>query len=336
MSQHYRFDPVSVETTIDTMDLEHLESYLTQPGKWLIADRVLLDLYPRLFAEVPTEHILFLEAGEEAKTKAQLLVVYHWMLENQVHRNAEIIVLGGGTVTDLAAYAVATFKRGCRLSLIPTTLIGMVDAAIGGKTGVNLEGYKNLLGCFYPASRVIITPEFLQSLSQEELRQGWAEILKMYLLSPGLQLGQIPVDLTPSVELIVQCMDMKMNWCIHDLEDRKERRWLNLGHSFAHALETSSGYRIKHGDAVLMGIRLAAKLSLKLKLIDPDTASRIESTLGMLSLSLPQADPDLSHLIAIMLHDKKNTDDINLVLFTGWQEVDVVTVSPADLKSCLS
>ncbi|NCB30343.1 MAG: hypothetical protein EOM66_02930, partial [Clostridia bacterium] len=81
-------------------------------------------------------------------------------------------------------------------------------------------GYKNLLGCFYPASQVIITPEFLLSLPWVELRQGWAEILKMYLLSPGLQLGQIPADMTPSVELIMQCMDMKMNWCIHDLEDR--------------------------------------------------------------------------------------------------------------------
>ncbi|PKN80265.1 MAG: 3-dehydroquinate synthase [Candidatus Cloacimonetes bacterium HGW-Cloacimonetes-1] len=332
MAQLYTFNACSVETTIDAMNQDQLRHYLALPGKWIIADRVLLHLYPHLFAGIPLEHVLFLQAGEDAKTDAQLQLIYQWMLGNQIHRTAEIIVLGGGTVTDLAAYAVATFKRGCRLSLIPTTLIGMVDAAIGGKAGVNFEGFKNLLGCFYPASRVIITPEFLHSLALEELRQGWAEIIKMYLLSPRLQLGQIPEDLIPSVELIMQCVDLKLNFCIHDLEDRKERRWLNLGHSFAHALETVSGYKIKHGDAVLIGIGMAAKLSRTLKLIDPDTVSKIENTLSLLCPPSSQASPDTSQLIDIMLQDKKNSDSINLVLFTGWQQVDVVSVSVQDLS----
>jgi shikimate kinase / 3-dehydroquinate synthase len=216
-------------------------------------------------AVVADEHVLGLHAidlagpvitvppGEQAKT---LAVVERLWRELSLSREGEIIAFGGGSTTDVVGFVAATYLRGLRWRAIPTTLTGMVDAAIGGKTGVNTEDGKNLAGAFHFPSGVVIRPAYLTTLPEEERRAGMAEVVKTGLLS-----GR-PVWELPEEEMIRSCAAYKCGVVLSDPYEREGRRTiLNLGHTFAHALEAGSGYAVRHGDAVASGLLAALRLS---------------------------------------------------------------------------
>jgi shikimate kinase/3-dehydroquinate synthase len=215
----------------------------------VIADATVLGLHrPPLDAPV---HALL--GGEEAKS---LGAVERLWRELRLGRNATIVAFGGGCTTDAAGFVAATYLRGVAWVAVPTTLVGQVDAAIGGKTGVNLPEGKNLVGSFHWPERTAIDPALLETLPEGERRAGMAEVVKTGLLA-GQPLWELPVD-----ELVRRCAAYKAAVCLRDPYERGERAVLNLGHTFAHALETAGDYHSpSHGDAVALGLLAALRLS---------------------------------------------------------------------------
>jgi shikimate kinase/3-dehydroquinate synthase len=206
-----------------------------------------LALGPRLASahEVP--------AGEAAKT---LAVVERLWRDLGIDRRGTLVALGGGCVTDVAGFAAATFLRGVEWVPVPTTLVGQVDAAIGGKTAIDLPAGKNLVGAFHWPARVVVDPVLLETLPERERREGLAEVVKTGLLA------REPLWELPQPELVRRCAAFKAAVCLRDPLDRGERHVLNLGHTFAHALEAASGYEgVTHGRAVGLGLLAALRLS---------------------------------------------------------------------------
>jgi shikimate kinase/3-dehydroquinate synthase len=215
----------------------------------LIADERVLKLHP---FEVDGEtHSI--PAGEAAKT---LEVVQRLVEELRLSRDGTIVAFGGGSTTDVAGFVAATYLRGVPWIAMPTTLTGMVDAAIGGKTGINTSEGKNLAGAFHFPQAVVTDPDYLGTLPDEERRAGMAEVVKTGLLS-GQEVWSLPED-----EMIRACAAFKAAVVVSDPYETEGRRAiLNLGHTFAHALEAGSGYAVRHGDAVALGLLAALRLS---------------------------------------------------------------------------
>jgi shikimate kinase/3-dehydroquinate synthase len=214
----------------------------------LVADERVLALHdPRLEGErhpVPS--------GEEAK---RLEVVRALWDDLRIGRDGAIVALGGGTTTDVAGFVAATYLRGVPWVAVPTTLVGQVDAAIGGKTGIDVEAGKNLAGAFHFPESVVIDPALLETLPETERRQGMAEVVKTGLLA-GEPLWELPEE-----DLVRACAAFKAAVVLSDPFEQGRRAILNLGHTFAHALETASGYALAHGDAVALGLLAALRLS---------------------------------------------------------------------------
>ena len=217
----------------------------------IVADERVLELYEP--ALVPGSTLHPVPSGEQAKT---LSVVERLWAEIEIECDGWIVGYGGGATTDLAGFVAATYQRGVRWSAIPTTLTGMVDAAIGGKTGINTAGGKNMAGAFHFPQHVGIDTTLLTTLPAEERRAGMAEVVKTGLLA-GRELWSLPDD-----EMILACAAFKAAVVLSDPYEREGRRAiLNLGHTFAHALEAGSGYMLRHGDAVALGLLAALRLS---------------------------------------------------------------------------
>ena len=215
----------------------------------LVADERVLALHPYEAGG----RVITVPPGEGAKT---LEVVERLWGDFGIGREGMVVAFGGGSTTDVAGFAAATYKRGVRWQAVPTTLTGMVDAAIGGKTGINTADGKNLVGAFHFPQAVAIDPTYLSTLPEEERRAGMAEVVKT-----GLLAGQ-EVWSQPEIEMIRSCAAFKAGVVLSDPYEREGHRTiLNLGHTFAHALEAGSGYRVRHGDAVALGLLAALRLS---------------------------------------------------------------------------
>jgi len=209
-----------------------------------------LELHPPSFDPASVHR---LPRGEGAKTPAVLERLWS---ELELNRGGTIVGYGGGSTTDVAGFAAATYMRGVRWIAVPTTLLGQVDAAIGGKTAVDLPAAKNLVGAFHYPAGVIADPDLLATLTEAQRREGMSEVVKT-----GLVAGR-PLWELEEVAMIRACAAFKAGVCLGDPFDQGRRAILNLGHTFAHALEAAAGYDgITHGDAVALGLLAALRLS---------------------------------------------------------------------------
>jgi shikimate kinase/3-dehydroquinate synthase len=193
-----------------------------------------------------------LPAGEEAKSLAAVERLWN---ELSLDRGGTLVALGGGCTTDAAGFAAATYLRGVRWVAVPTSLVGQVDAAIGGKTAIDLPAGKNLVGAFHWPACTVVDPALLETLPERERREGMAEVVKT-----GLLAGE-PFWELPTPELVRRCAAYKTAVCLRDPRERGPRAVLNLGHTFAHALEAGAGYGASHGTAVALGLLAALRLS---------------------------------------------------------------------------
>jgi len=191
-------------------------------------------------------------AGEQAKTLAEAEQLWSSL---RLDRRGTLVALGGGTTIDLTGFVAATYMRGIAWAPVPTTLVAQVDAALGGKTGIDIAGGKNLVGAFHWPARVVADPEVLETLPPAEVTNGLAEVVKT-----GLLAGEALWDLDRA-DQVRSCAAFKAAVCLRDPRERGERAQLNLGHTFAHALETASGYELPHGRAVALGLLAALRLS---------------------------------------------------------------------------
>lgn len=240
-----------------------------------------------------------LPAGEQTKHIDTLVGLWDQMLEGRLGRDGFILALGGGVVSDLAGFAAATILRGVRWGILPTTLLAMVDASLGGKTGIDLSRGKNLAGAFYPPEFVWIDPGFLATLPRRELRSGLAEVVKHAVIAdPYLfdlcrkwvhkRSEESPINLIDKI--VRRAAAVKIRIIEQDPHEKGERETLNFGHTIGHAIESASGYSITHGEAVSMGMVLEATMAEAIGLAQAGTTERIRSLLYALELptTLPQ------------------------------------------------
>lgn len=222
--------------------------------------------------------------GEASKSYRDLERLHREFASAGLGRDGFVLAIGGGVVCDLAGYAAAGWNRGVDWVAMPTSLVAQIDAAIGGKTGIDLDSGKNLVGAFWPPVSVIVDPSALASLPSREFGNGRGELLKYALLEGERRLEQFrelddaafATSSAPAIEAIERAITIKAELCSKDEFDRGERRVLNAGHTIGHALETADGYRtLAHGEAVAIGLIAEAKLAADLAGGDVDLASRI-------------------------------------------------------------
>lgn len=261
--------------------------------------------FEAILAEVP--------AAEDAKRVEVAAFCWGIMGTSDFQRNDAVIGLGGGSTTDLAGFVAATWLRGVRSVLIPTTLLGMVDAAVGGKTGINTSEGKNLVGAFHLPHQVFIDLDTLHSLPRNELLAGMAEVAKYGFISDpwileAIESGEEATDVSSDTfrEIIQRSVAIKERITTSDLRDTGEREHLNYGHTLGHAIENAERYKWRHGAAISIGMVYAAELSmLSGKLSDQDV-ERHRSVLGGLGLPLSYRVDRWEQLYATMQRDKKS------------------------------
>ena len=259
--------------------------------------------------------VLILPDGEEYKNQESLFAIYNTLIQKKHHRDTTLLALGGGVIGDITGFAASTYQRGVSFIQVPTTLLAQVDASVGGKTAINHPLGKNLIGSFYQPQAVVIDVNTLKTLPEREFRAGLGEIIKYAVLEGGeffrevqdlLKNGLTNIS-TELPHLISQCCQIKARFVEEDELEHGVRALLNLGHTFAHALETYTHYqRWLHGEAVAIGLYCAAILSYELGLIDSSVVESIEQMLKWADLphKIPQ-DVDLKELIQLMSLDKK-------------------------------
>lgn len=262
------------------------------------------------------EDILVVPPGETSKSVSRLAECWDWMAARGARRNDILVALGGGVVGDLAGFTAATYLRGMSLWQIPTTLLAQVDSSVGGKTGVNLEAGKNLVGSFYQPELVIADPATLATLPEDEYIGGLGEVVKYGLLHgedlfSTLETNTAAIvarDETIMGDLVHRCVEYKAAVVEEDELDQGRRAVLNLGHTAAHALERTLGYgNIGHGRAVALGLLVAATLSERLLGLDPDVRVRTRRLLGKFRLPASMALPPVDSLLTAASRDKKVT-----------------------------
>lgn len=259
---------------------------------------------------------LILPPGESCKEISVLDAVLRGALALGLTRDTRFLVVGGGAATDLGAFAASIYLRGVPLILVPTTLLAMVDAAVGGKTAIDFGGFKNIVGSFYPATEVRIVPAFVNTLSEREYRSGLAEVIKAAMLADTrlfeILESEASAVLNRDESVVAECIEraiaVKVQVVQADFYERGERAFLNLGHTFAHALEAVSGLgQWSHGEAVAWGTVRALHAGLALGITARSYVDRAEALFQRYGYRLTAPDVDPMALIAAMQKDKKRT-----------------------------
>lgn len=284
--------------------------------------------------------LITIPAGERSKTLEQSGVIIDQMIRANVHRDAILVALGGGVVGDLAGFVAATYMRGIPLVQVPTTLLAMVDSAIGGKTAVNHPLCKNLIGVFYQPICVISDPDVLATLPAREIRTGLAEVVKYGVICDASLFRALQkvgkADITnvqgPFYDAVIQrCSQIKASVVSHDEREAGLRMILNFGHTFGHAIEEATHFRkFTHGEAIAIGMVAAARLSYGLELCDEEIPRGIEAALENIGLPT-QGSISLKAVLPLLQKDKKvRGDRVLFILPEKFGRVRVVNDVPVE------
>ncbi|MBA3656164.1 MAG: 3-dehydroquinate synthase [Gemmatimonadaceae bacterium] len=288
----------------------------------LITDSTVGPLYAeRLRAGLGREvETITIEPGESRKTRETWGAITDRLLELRFGRDTALLALGGGVVGDLTGFVAGTYMRGIKYIQIPTTLLSMVDASIGGKTGVDTPGGKNMVGVFHRPSTVVIDPQVLDTLPLSHLRSGFAEVIKHgviadldYFTQVAGSVGRLVAPEGRSSEaltsLIAQSVQIKADVVASDERESGRRRILNFGHTIGHAVETASSYSLLHGEAVSIGMALESRLAERAGIAEKGTAHKLDTVLT--NAGLPRLVPSgisADEMMELMQLDKKNRD----------------------------
>lgn len=280
----------------------------------------------QLETTVPVE-VIELEPGEENKNINTCIQVWETLTELEADRKSILINVGGGVVTDLGGFVASTFKRGIDFINVPTSLLAMVDASVGGKTGVDLGTLKNQVGVINNPTGVLIDTAYLCTLPAREVRAGFAEMLKHGLISDAAY-WNIVVDITSLLnedldEAIKQSVDIKNKIVTEDPTEKNSRKKLNYGHTLGHAiesyfLESNKHEKLLHGEAIAIGMILEAHISMAKEMLNEVEYTRIKEVLLRVFEKVTFTDADIAAIIKILVHDKKNEfGTVKFVLLKG-------------------
>ena len=291
--------------------IDNLRRYIDARRTVIITDSTVEKLYRE---KLPAYPVISIGTGEKIKTLETVTHIFSRLVDLEADRSTFLLGVGGGIVCDVAGFVASTYMRGTRFGFISTTLLAQVDASVGGKNGVNFGGYKNMVGVFNQPDFVICDLALLKSLPIRELLCGFAEIIKHGAIADGSMLdflehhrdAALDLDAAIIAHLVYRSVEIKAGVVTRDEREHGERRKLNFGHTFGHALEKLTG--IPHGEAVGIGMVLAANLSVEKGLLPKSAADRLERIIH--SYGLPVRPPvDVSSMLAAMRKDKKREGD---------------------------
>lgn len=270
--------------------------------------------YPILKAFLPKHSVVTVPSGEAHKTLATCEKIWEAMTKDELDRHALVVNVGGGVIGDMGGFCAAVYKRGIDFIQVPTTLLSQVDASVGGKLGIDFQGFKNHLGVFYIPKSVLIDPVFLNTLPEREIRSGFAEIIKHCLIADGAKWEEIRAkdfEAQNWPDLIAHSVKIKQQVVDQDPTEKGLRKILNFGHTLGHAVETcflnkGPRERLFHGEAIAVGMIMEAYLSFERKMIDQQTLTDIEEFLFATYGKVKIKPEDIEEIITLTRQDKKN------------------------------
>lgn len=298
----------------------------------VVSDATIDRLYHPLVAKYDA---VLIGLGESIKTLQSVETIYRRFIELGVDRSTFVLAIGGGIVTDVAGFAASTYMRGVKFGFVSTTLLGQVDASVGGKNGVNVDGYKNMAGTFTQPEFVVCDPTLLRSLPEREFRAGLAEVVKAAIIADAELFARIEqtsfetlrADTDLLADVISAAIRVKADIVEYDERESGERRKLNLGHTLAHAIEKSSN-RMNHGEAVAVGTALIAGAAVRLGVLKEEDRQRIVNLLARLGFDLTPP-VEMKRLLKEVGKDKKNEDGmLRIVLPVGIGDCEVRKMTP--------
>lgn len=307
----------------------------------VLTDETILRLYSNYINEIVKTNslIITVPAGEKAKSLSVYETVCQKLISESIDKQALIINIGGGSLCDLGGFVAATYKRGIKFINIPTTLLAMIDASIGGKNAIDFDGVKNSIGTFALPNKIIINPLFLKTLPEYELLNGLGELLKYALIGSEpfwniLQSIQALSAETISPQWIHFCKTFKEQIVKRDMYDQNERHLLNFGHTIGHALEAH--FHISHGHAVALGCMKEAHISMKRGHLSENDFVKIEQFVHRFYSPQNIQDSDIKEIISLCRQDKKNNGgDIHAILLHGIGVAEEHIIFPEEIVSVL-
>ena len=287
---------------------------------------------------------IILTPGEGEKQWPAVQTILNKAMEEGLARDSVICGAGGGVVTDISAFAGSLYMRGCRVILIPTSLLAMVDAALGGKTGIDAGGYKNMIGSFYPAEEIRICPEFLQSLPEKEYWNGMGEVFKTALIGDSDLMALLAKEKEkirnrePGVlkDMIQRCIRVKGALVEEDLREKGRRVYLNLGHTFGHALESVTSFGWSHGAAVVWGLAKALDAGVMRGITDPSWAESVKDVLRDYGYKLSCSAHPKELLKAMLMDKKKKGGRLRYILPAGPEDIRIAYLEPSFVEQVLT
>jgi len=312
----YRFTKI-YEHNIVFWSIQELAEYLrNQSNAVVFIDKQVFQDYSSLILKNTNLPYFVMDIKEHQKNLSTAEYIWQILISNKITRHHNVIIIGGGVLNDVVLFACSVFKRGLNCISVPTTLLSMVDASIGGKNAVNLDHIKNTLGTLHIPIQNIIVKDFLSTLSKEQLLSGWAEILKIALVKDAQFYNHcihyLQKNLLPDRDIIKTSIQLKLDIIQNDIDDSNDRQLLNYGHTIAHAIEgyfEDQNIYIPHGYAVILGILIENAIAEKLNLLHTSIKNKIEQDLE--EFYSYESYPITADVIPILLskiqQDKKNT-----------------------------
>ena len=293
-------------------NLNAIQTLIDQSNTITFIDSNVSKLYPELYREAN----IVVESTENVKTLDGTHSIFDNLIERKANIQTRLVVIGGGILQDLIGFCASTYCRGIQYDLVPTTLLSQADSCLGGKTSINVKGKKNILGTFYPPNNIYICTEFLKTLSILDYCSGLGEVYKFHILENRIDQFNIDGDIT---DMIYRGLLFKGDILSRDEFDKGERKYLNFGHTFGHALETTSQNNLPHGIAVILGSMIAIRIVNKLKYEVPNYNLLLLKGIELIhqsNIKLEQSWFDLDSLLEIVKSDKKSTGKLTMVLST--------------------
>jgi 3-dehydroquinate synthase len=293
-------------------DLSKVETLTDQPNTITFIDQNVAKLYPNLYRKAN----IVVECVENTKTLEGTHNIFDTLIEQKANIQTKLLVIGGGILQDLIGFCASTYCRGIEYNLIPTTLLSQADSCLGGKTSINVKGKKNILGTFYPPNNIYICTEFLKTLTSLDYCSGLGEVYKFHILENKIDQFDIDGDIE---DMIYKGLLFKGDILSRDEFDKGERKYLNFGHTFGHALETTSQNNLPHGIAVILGSMIASRIAHKLQYKVSNYDLLLQKGIKLThkaGIKLEQSWFDLNNLLEIVKSDKKSTGKLTMVLST--------------------
>ncbi len=311
----------------------------------IITDDNLAKIYKKELSELyPNSFLCVVRAGEKSKSLKTIEKLTSMLSKKNFSKSDTLVAFGGGVIGDITGLLASLYMRGVTFINIPTTLLAMCDASIGGKNGVDTEDGKNILGTIYQPHAVIIQPKYLKSLPLKEIKNGMAEAIKMAIIKDKKMFNFIEQnrekilkkEILTLKKIITRCGEIKSEIVENDEKDTGSRHILNYGHTIGHAIERASNYTIEHGKAVALGIGYENQIALNKKTIQKSEVDRIQKIFNDFALTEKVKKVSMKKLHAGILHDKKRKNDtIHLYLPTSIGSAQAYDISLKDIQTVL-